>query len=590
MMRSLFSGVTGLRSHQTRMDVIGNNIANVNTVGFKKSSVTFKDLYSETISAAAASTGVGAGTTGGVNPKQIGLGAAVGSISTVHTAGSAQYTGNGMDVAISGDGYFVVQTPTGNMYTRAGNFYTDLSGNLITSDGYYVQTVLPTQKAVQVFSFDSVNAATMEGQYISAQDGGVIQTGNVTADLSKVDGKTYSFRFVPSTPAFTAKSTGSSNYFPSLYPIMENGAIKGGIQAESDPAGTTWDSASIAAMVQAKVDALGDTATTGALGVQFEADAANNAVLLKAGNITLATATINAADYDQAADTLKAAGTMTLDFGNGLAKVKITNHNTSSITLSSLIEKMNNAPGQTPPTITVSENGEWQMLDQDGNLIETVTVATSPTAGGGLGSQFKIMTTDFGMFNLQVNTNNFGPVNNQQQLSKALADSGSTFSVNVNAEWAVDYSSPGQVLESQLKTLQIDFDKYSSLAIDSTGGIIAQIKQDQQVTLDGHTITLKAGDKVTLGYVTLANFNNPTGLEKIGDNLYAVSANSGEPTFEMPGSGNAGQLSPSNLEMSNVDLSEEIVNMIITQRGFQANSRIITTTDTMLEELVNLKR
>ena len=101
---------------------------------------------------------------------------------------------------------------------------------------------------------------------------------------------------------------------------------------------------------------------------------------------------------------------------------------------------------------------------------------------------------------------------------------------------------------------------------------------------------LKAGDKVTLGYVTLANFNNPTGLEKIGDNLYAVSANSGEPTFEMPGSGNAGQLSPSNLEMSNVDLSEEIVNMIITQRGFQANSRIITTTDTMLEELVNLKR
>ena len=194
------------------------------------------------------------------------------------------------------------------------------------------------------------------------------------------------------------------------------------------------------------------------------------------------------------------------------------------------------------------------------------------------------------MFNLQVNTNNFGPVNNQQQLSKALADSGSTFSVNVNAEWAVDYSSPGQVLDSHLKTLQIDFDKYSSLAIDSTGGIIAQIKQDQQVTLDGHTITLKAGDKVTLGYVTLANFNNPTGLEQNGDNLYAVSANSGEPTFEMPGSGNAGQLSPSNLEMSNVDLSEEIVNMIITQRGFQANSRIITTTDTMLEELVNLKR
>ena len=122
------------------------------------------------------------------------------------------------------------------------------------------------------------------------------------------------------------------------------------------------------------------------------------------------------------------------------------------------------------------------------------------------------------------------------------------------------------------------------------GAIVAQLKQDQQITVDGQTINMEAGDKVVLGNVALANFNNPTGLEKIGDNLYSASTNSGLAVFNTPGSGSAGQLSPSNLEMSNVDLSEEIVNMIITQRGFQANSRVITTTDSMLEELVNLKR
>lgn len=134
MMRSLFSGVTGLKSHQTKMDVIGNNIANVNTIGFKKSSTTFKDLFSQTSSyASAPAAGIG-----GINAQQIGLGSAVGEIKVMHTPGAAQYTGNPLDFCIEGDGFFIVRTTESEVYTRAGNFNLDSDGNLVTADGNYV--------------------------------------------------------------------------------------------------------------------------------------------------------------------------------------------------------------------------------------------------------------------------------------------------------------------------------------------------------------------------------------------------------------------------------------------------------------------
>ncbi|MGB9660803.1 MAG: flagellar hook-basal body complex protein [Moorellaceae bacterium] len=136
MMRSLFSAVAGLRTHQTRMDVIGDNIANVNTVGFKKSAVTFKDVFYQTLrggSAATEDTGVG-----GTNPQQIGLGVTLGSIDVIHTQGAAQATGNGTDLMIQGDGFFVV-TDGQNVYlTRAGAFHFDNEGNLVTADGLKV--------------------------------------------------------------------------------------------------------------------------------------------------------------------------------------------------------------------------------------------------------------------------------------------------------------------------------------------------------------------------------------------------------------------------------------------------------------------
>ena len=135
MMRSLYSGITGLRSNQTRMDVIGNNIANVNTVGYKSSRVVFQDIYSQTVKASSAPTT----NNGGTNPQQIGLGTSIAAIDVLHTTNGSQYTGNTMDLSIEGDGYFVVSDVGGTYYTRAGNFYTNEDNYMVTANGSFVK-------------------------------------------------------------------------------------------------------------------------------------------------------------------------------------------------------------------------------------------------------------------------------------------------------------------------------------------------------------------------------------------------------------------------------------------------------------------
>ncbi|ARF18456.1 flagellar basal body rod protein FlgG [Sporosarcina ureae] len=139
MIRSMYSGISGLKNFQTKLDVIGNNIANVNTYGFKKGRTVFKDLYSQTV-AGASEPGA---NRGGVNPKQVGLGSQLATIDTIHSGGSMQTTGNTLDLAIEGDGFFVVEDGTQKFYTRAGNFYLDAGdgtgeASLVDGDGRYV--------------------------------------------------------------------------------------------------------------------------------------------------------------------------------------------------------------------------------------------------------------------------------------------------------------------------------------------------------------------------------------------------------------------------------------------------------------------
>ena len=299
MLRSMYSGISGLKNFQTKLDVVGNNIANVNTFGYKKGRVTFKDLVSQSVGSA---SGNGGGV-GGANPKQVGLGASMATVDSVSNQGALQNTGRTLDVGISGEGFYQVMTAEGVRYSRSGNFYTDLQGNLVTGDG---------------------------------------------------------------------------NYLIGL----------------SDPPPAT--------------------------------------------------------------------------------------------------------PGPTPAT----------QADLGTNIYDPQTGKITTKAASG----------------------------------------------------------------------------YVKLQIP-TGAQNLAIGKDGLVTfVDG------VGNLQRVGYVSMANFANPGGLEKSGANLFAESQNSGVAAVGTPSTNGLGQLTSGTLEMSNVDLSEEFTEMIIAQRGFQANTRIITTSDQILEELVNLKR
>ena len=301
MMRSLYSGVTGLKNHQTKMDVIGNNIANVNTVGFKASRVVFQDIYSQTVAPASA----GNGTTGGTNPMQVGLGVQLATIDVLNTPASSQYTGNPLDLAIDGDGYFIIQNGTTYTYTRAGNFYTDSAHNLVDSNGNYV------------------------------------------------------------------------------------------------------------------------------MGCEMKADG-----------------------------TPRYVREVVID-----------------------------------PNTNQTELQECEPTDEGATLV----------------------------------------------LTKIFIDP-----------------------------------KYYDVSINVNGQVVGLDEETSQTTV--------------IGQIVLAQFANPNGLEKVGENAYQTTVNSGAATYTTPGAGGSGKLNPGSLEMSNVDLTAQFADMITTQRGFQANSRVITTTDEMLEELVNMVR
>lgn len=309
MLRSLYSGVSGLKNHQTKMDVIGNNIANVNTVGFKSSRVTFQDIYSQTLRPASAP----GDNSGGVNPQQVGLGVSLGSIDTMFTRSAAEYTGSPLDLSIEGDGFFVVNDRGNDFFTRAGNFTTDASNNLINANGLIVQGWMAT----------------------------------------------------------------------ALYDLDPDPAVVD-LQPAPDP--------------------------------------------------------------------------------------------------------------DNPPALPILG---YQDLD------------------------------------------------------------------------------PATMTAADMNNIKMP-DEYYDITISKTGEIIG--------------INATTQERDVIGRIALANFNNQNALTKMGNNLYDVSQNSGDPIISAPGEAGTAFVNPSSLEMSNVDLAKEFTDMIITQRGFQANSRIITTSDSLLEELVNLKR
>ncbi len=603
MMRSLFSGVSGLKSHQTKMDVIGNNIANVNTTAYKSSSMVFSALMSQTTqraSGANATTG-----TGGVNARQIGLGVKASSINiNIAGQGASQSTGNPLDIMITGENFFVVNDGTQNYFTRDGSFYIDGAGNLaMTSVGYNVMgwQVDPdtggikkdTVSALRIMSSANMTyppEATSQGYMagiIDKNDKEVTSATGRVVNMQFFDSLGYSY-----TAKFVFRQSDSRNdYSLELDKIVDSTGKEVAVGEEAKALlGTAGQKQKVEDALTLK-DGYTWNGTTleGPNGLQINLTDLIDNNAFKANNAEIGTAP-NTTTVGEQLDLIAAAygyEGSTDDFLN----------------LMFSREEVPADPTATPPTEAVTS--DWSiaqlLLKQGGATVPDQTVngtaykcpnsIEDPANTGAAVKSFDISgrfftgtTVSFDANNGKFNGLDGSPTANTFTLQ--LSKLGGNFTDNTG-----DSSETSMVDNKGTSTIGATNgadDEYNTGSGRRVGEMIGvSIQQNGMIYA-----SYDNGMTKLLGQIATARFANASGLEKQADNLYSATLNSGD--FDGIGvditAGGDGYMSTGQLEMSNVDLSSEFTEMITTQRGFQANSRIITVSDTLLEELTNLKR
>ena len=550
MMRSMYSGVSGLKTHQTKMDVIGNNIANVNTVGFKSSSVTFSEIMYQNLSGASGPNALTG--TGGVNAKQIGLGVTTGSTSVNITgAGASQTTGGAFDIKLndtnSATSFFIVSNGSGTQFTRAGSFYVDGAGNLcMTSTGYNGMgwQVDPTTgdirkdtvSALRVMSeknMTSAPEATVNGRCEGVLDKNstdVTSEAGQAMNLSFYDALGYSY-----VAKFAIKETNrdTGEYTVELTDIL--------------------DSTNKSILDQTKYDSVTGTYDPDYLGDIF-------------GAVKSQTKTYT-----------PRAGWTTVDAANNIFEYNATYYRYDAAA-GNLVEVADNGGGnyvQVPGGTTKTLAEAFGVSPYATGITMTNGVVTANVSGANYTLKFN---PDDGVFD-------YIGANGQDNVFLNLKDT-----LGGNFE-DIDIDFTGTKWFDNGGSSTIGMDKGDVDGKTGTGkklGDMIGVFVDTNGKIYG---SYDNGNTILLGQIAVAQFANAMGLEKVGDNCYTTTLNSGE--FDGIGvdiTAGGGTMSTGMLEMSNVDLSSEFTEMITTQRGFQANSRIITVSDTLLEELINLKR
>ena len=466
MMRSLFSGVSGLQNHQTRMDVIGNNISNINTTGFKRNRVNFQDIIYQQLQGAARPTD----DLGGVNPKEVGLGMSVASIDTIHVQGALQSTGVGTDLAITGNGFFVLDDRGTQLFTRAGAFSVDSEGIMVNpANGMKVQGWM---------------AREVEGYTIL----------DVSRPVEQLE--------IPIGGKDPARATTMVNFACNLDKrIPELPENPTGDQILRSTWSTTidiYDSFGDKHILQVEFTRVHDTANSW-----------NAAVSVDPQNETPTNATIG---FGEDPPAIGGPTTFIVNFSN----------NGTLLSAEDGAGNVSGASGQVQ--MFVAYDVQTATPDEDGVLVRQEFVLNLGSVGG------------------------------------------FTNSITQYAE-----SSSSKMVEQDGRSMGY----LDDFKIDSSGVI---------------TGVFSNGSARTLGQVALATFPNQGGLEKTGDNTFRVSNNSGLANIGPSGIAGKGDIIAGTLEMSNVDMADQFVDMIVTQRGFQANSRTIQTADQLLQELLTLKR
>ncbi|HTS87701.1 MAG TPA: flagellar hook-basal body complex protein [Gemmatimonadales bacterium] len=695
MMRSLFSAVSGLRNSQTEMDVIGNNIANVNTVAFKSSRVTFSEAFAELLQGASRPPG----DLGGINPIQIGLGSKIGSIDQNFAQGTLQSTGGTTDLAIQGDGLFVLSDGSRSFYTRAGNFQLDANGNLVSpANGFKVQGInadstgqLSTGSAITDIALPfgkksparATTSVTLTGNLNSQQQplgtilstaGAVYATEQSTSNGgsgSDVSGlyasgaaNTNITGMVPdSTTVTVSDGTNTETY---TYVTQDTGVGKKDFHSLADlvaEINNDFGAGGFNTMTAAQDNATGAIDFTAVAGINLNIGSSNPALLkaLSSANGVLAAGATGITDQFSHQAT---QSDLLTDLRNGSgASLGLTAGNTITVdgtvgttaapqgslaigagtTYGQLLTTVNTTLGITNISgAHIDPTTGAMVINGDGGLVNALSAINIQSSGAGATNFNTVFNSDPGNYvQLQAATD----VTDQAAITvyDAIGTPISlslTFTKDPTASnrwlWSASVPQPAAITgggtgavtfdsNGHLQTFSynggassLQFDPgtgASPVDINLDGGKLGDINglsqyaspsnavassQDgypmgnlQDISVDSRGVItgyFSNGVNQTLAQIAMASFNNPSGLLQAGNNMYSQSANSGQPIIGFSGTSNQSTITPGALENSNVDLSEEFTNMIIAQRGFQANAKVIQTSDEMLQTLVGLKQ
>ena len=620
MMRSLYSGVSGIKSHQTRMDVIGNNISNVNTIGFKSSRVTFADMLSQTTYASSQPTAA----IGGTNPKQIGLGNSVTSVDMIMTDGSAQATGKNTDVALSGNGFMVLAKGSDTFYTRDGAFEFDADGNyVLPGSGYHVQGWNAIDGTLSTTGIPE-NIVIKTGKTMAATaTTNVTFAGNLNASALTITGITYTADPSGDSKAVTNDqrinemivwyTDGTSDTITSETTDYSNATV----QTDQTVTGTdTMLGKSVSVGSNMKVNTSTDAsvvtlATKTVESVEFslndalhqtEIDTATDTTAVDSDTnmdfkFTSGTFTI----YDSDTETTATTESVNVD-GTNVIAATLTLSDGSTLKVASGFYEL----GHSVPVTTVST-----VYDAEGNThaVTLLMDKTNDTAGnawrnyiapgvGQKGYQTQVTinesdgTSATVSLNRQINPDDSSDittrVSNVYFTSMGAIDTSRTSGGSLFVEY-------GDGNGSADTTVAVDYNEITQYSggntlYPTTDGNSLGLLQSVSIDVNGViTGTYTNGIIQNEAQIAVAQFVNSAGLSKTGTSLYKESNNSGQArigTVEDLGF----SITPSALEMSNVELASELVDMIVTQRGFQSNSKVITVGDEMLETIVNMKR
>ena len=510
MSSSLFAGISGLNASSKQLDVIGNNIANVNTIGFRAAKIHFSDILSQSI-------------TGGSSFMQIGRGVAVNNVSTQFSPGSFETTENATDLSIDGDGFFIVNDEDGaSYYTRAGAFHLDSDGHMVDTNNYKVQ-------GYNYFGTDpnSITDISLRSVQSSPEVTTTFSTG-VNLDSGTATGSVFN------AAQTVYDSLGETHTLKTIFQKTgENGM---------------WG-------VRAFLDSDEATAQT-YYGLKFD----SNGALDKVYSSTQAE-TITTAGTGTAAMTVNREGQMYKDTGANIELRRGADADTWTVTQDGGYTNMSFTLG------TVGTDDEVA-IDLDGAGGADVTFALANAWGVGDTIQLSITQTEADPADVSLTfpvLTNGATIGSSNVVTWDLA--GST------AETVTGYGST-----SVVKSLT--HDGYAS-------GNLKSLSITQEGILNGFFTN---GQTANIGQIVLADFSDPWGLKRMGSNLFAETLTSGSAIQNVPGSAGMGEINPNSLEMSNTDIATEFINMITAQRAYQASAKVITTTDQMMAELMNIKR